>query len=273
MQQKTESAANKSNDHPIAALITPEWFYSESFCIFSGLNYSWDYLQKCEITKTIACDLDQVSDLGLTTGEQFEATFCSWYQSYHYNPREKWGIHIRRLGWMKIASHFCRICPNLNSNPVGASASALLYLITHSLFHYLTENTASLMELITNNPNLYKRYISSIYSAKFNTHNCLEESLANGYLFRQNVRIHIDKNILRKELEAQGAGYSDFVYYLDSNFYAGCRKLTSQILSGKSNPEPELPLEQMLCSKDYQDNESHLFLPVWLHNKPRPLHK
>jgi hypothetical protein len=129
------------------------------------------------------------------------------------------------------------------------------------------------MEIISQNPSLYKYYVCTIYSDNFNTHNCLEESLANSYLFQSHKKSHIDRDFLRKELSMQGPGYGDFIRYLDSNFIVGCRRLMSQILHGSFDTQEDLPLEQMLGPMKPEDlNDDDYCIPVWLHGKPTPLH-
>jgi hypothetical protein len=272
MQQNNKDSVDNLNSNPVAALITSEWFYSDSSNIFPELNYSWDNLQNNELVQTVASNIDKIPSGRSTDREEFEASFCSWYQSYHYAPRTKWGIHIRRQGWIRVAAHFCRMCPSLKSDRVSSSAAAFLYLIIHNLFHYLTENAASLMEIISKNLSLYKYYVRTIYSDNFNTHNCLEESLANSYLFQSHKKCHIDRDFLRKELLMQGPGYGDFTRYLDSNFIVGCRRLMSHILHGNSGTQEELPLEQMLGLRKYEHIDYDYCIPVWLHDKPTPLH-
>ena len=256
--------------NPIVKLITPEWYYADCLAIFNDIDIVWDNLERVDLIQNIA---DNLKETGLNTGNySFEASFCSWYQPYHYTPRIKWGVHIRYSSWLGIAALFNQDCPNLVSNPIASVKAAFFYLFMHSLFHYLTECAASTLEIILQDPSIYANYQSSIYETVFNSHDCLEESLANTYLLTRSDVCHIERAYLEEMLLKQGPGYNDFLKYVEPKFNHGARKLISQIRSGKLNPPLDVPIEQIMnisSSVDYPHNHN---IPIWLHKRAIALH-
>lgn len=256
--------------NPIVKIITPEWYYGDCVEIFSDMDIVWNNVERIGLIQNIAEGL-KVKKLN-TENYCFEASFCSWYQPYHYSPRITWGVHIRYSSWLGIAALFNQDCPNLISNPIASVKAAFFYLFIHSLFHYLTEYAASTIEIILQDPSIYTNYQSSIYEEVFNSHDCLEESLANSYLLSRSCACHIEKAYLEAMLLKQGPGYNDFLKYIESKFNNGTRRLISQIYSGKLNPPLEVPIEQIMNitnSLDYPHNHN---VPIWLHKRALPLH-
>lgn len=256
--------------NPIVKIITPEWYYSDCLAIFSDIDIVWDNLERIDLIQNIA---DSLKDTRMNNGNYgFEASFCSWYQPYHYTPRIKWGVHIRYSSWLGIAALFNQDCPKLVSNPIASVKAAFFYLFMHSLFHYLTECAASTLEIILQDPSIYTNYQSSIYEPVFNSHDCLEETLANSYLLARSDVCHIERAYLEDMLLKQGPGYNDFLKYVESKFNTGARRLISQIHSGELNPLLDVPIEQIMnisSSLDYPHNHN---IPIWLHKRAKPLH-
>ena len=265
-----KGTGDSDQSNPIVKLITPEWYYADCLAIFGDIDIVWDNLERIDLIQNIA---DGLKETRLNTGNYgFEASFCSWYQPYHYKPRIKWGVHIRYSSWLGIAALFNQDCPNLVSNPIASVKAAFFYLFIHSLVHYLTECAASTLEIILQDPSIYTNYQSSIYEAVFNSHDCLEESLANSYLLDRSDVCHIERAYLEKMLLKQGPGYNDFLKYVESKFNTGARRLISQIHSGKLNPPLDVPIEQIMnisSSLDYPHNHN---IPIWLHKRAIPLH-
>jgi hypothetical protein len=265
---KVSGDVDQSN--PIVKLITPEWYYADCLAIFNDIDIVWDNLERVDLIQNIA---DNLNETRLNAGNySFEASFCSWYQPYHYTPRIKWGVHIRYSSWLGIAALFNQDCPNLVSNPIASVKAAFFYLFMHSLFHYLTECAASTIEIILQDPSIYANYQSSIYEAVFNSHDCLEESLANTYLLARSDVCHIERAYLEEMLLKQGPGYNDFLKYVEPTFNLGARRLISQIHSGKLNPPFDVPIEQIMnisSSVDYPHNHN---IPIWLHKRAIALH-
>lgn len=257
-------------NNPIVRLITPEWYSADSLKIFKDIDVAWDKLERVDLIQNIA---DKLKETRSNTGNySFEASFCSWYQPYHYTPRIKWGVHIRYSSWLGIAARFNQDCPNLISNPIASVKAAFFYLFMHSVFHYLTEYAASTLEIILQDPSIYANYQSSIYEAVFNSHDCLEESLANTYLLARSGVCHIERTYLEEMLLKQGPGYNDFLTYVEPMFNLGVRRLISQIHSGKLIPPFDVPIEQIMNISNSVDYPHDHNIPIWLHKRAIALH-
>jgi hypothetical protein len=143
----------------------------------------------------------------------------------------------------------------------------------HELFHHIVENGTSIMEIVLQNSEIYTSYISSVYAQVFNSHECLEESLANSFLLTASDICHIEKRYLEDELLNQGPGYNDFVHYIEpSKFRKGVRRLISQIRTGKLHPPVELPIEQVMNISNPIDYLHISNVPIWIHKRANPIH-
>jgi hypothetical protein len=257
--------------NPLASTITPEWHYSDSIRILSDINLNWDSLERSDLVISTATDLPKIN-AGDTWREEFERTFCSWYQPYHYIPREKWGIHIRHDSCKRVAANFRQSCPSLKGDNIGSVKAAILYLIIHHIFHHISENAASLMEIIRDKIDVYRKYFSNVYVKSLNSSKCLEEALANRFLIFWADECHIDREYLRRELLMQGDGYRHFINYMDSSFSEGKKRLTSQMKYGDLNPSYDEPLDILLDTSDLASYTRGHNIPIWLHHRPKPLH-
>jgi hypothetical protein len=201
----------------------------------------------------------------------FEKSFCLWYQPYHVLPYTKWGIHVRFSSWIKATSLFYSEEPHLTSRLNNSIVAAFLYIYVHGMFHFIIENIFSLMELHTKNPLYYNDYYTNIYLQTFNTVNCLEETLANAYLYENASECHLDKEYLKNLLTNQENAYADFLAYTDTKFSKGCIKLISLIKDNHTD----------LFNYKINDIESlfnfktmtvfNNLVPIWLHYNPTPL--
>jgi len=266
-------------NNPVSELITPEWHYSDSFQILdNNLQINWDNLGEFDLIKTMIDSLEKKAtipgDDAIIVGTEFERSFCSWYQPYHYLPRQKWGVHLRYDSWMRVAVLFYHNCPSLLGRKLDSIKSAFLYLYVHELFHNIVENAASVMEILLRKPHIYTKYYSYVYSNLFNSSNCIEEALSNGYLFLWAEECHIDRDFLKDELLKQGPGYHNFIQYSSgsSNFSKGNRILLSQIRYGDLNSTTYDPIEQLIVISDPIQYSSIYNVPIWLHRKPRPVY-
>ena len=197
---KEDDNQDKSFDNynPVSELITPEWHYSESDRIFSNAQISWDNLGENDTIISISNNIENTEIPDEIVGSNFEISFCSWYQPYHFLPRDKWGIHIRKGSWMRISSLFYRKCPSTINKTIESTKAAFLYLFTHELYHHIIENASSIIELILEKPYIYTKYFTDVYSQVFNLSNCLEETLSNSYLFRWSPQCHINSEFLKE---------------------------------------------------------------------------
>ncbi len=276
---QTSENDNSQNNNPVSELITPEWHYSDSFQILDNNNniqINWENLGEFDLIKEMIDSLETTKISDAIVGVEFERSFCSWYQPYHYLPRQKWGVHLRYDSWMRVAAHFYHSCPSTEGRKLDSVKSAFLYLYVHELFHNIVENAASVMEILLGKPHIYTKYYSDVYSSVFNSSNCIEEALSNGYLFLWAEECcHIDRDFLRDELLKQGPGYHDFIKYdgSSSNFSKGNRILLSQIRHGDLNSTTTYdPIEQLIDISDPIQYSSIYNVPIWLHRKPKPVH-
>jgi hypothetical protein len=139
----------------------------------------------------------------------------------------------------------------------------------HELFHHLIENVVSNVEIENEDPLLYSNYLSHTYSEHFNTGKCLEESLANSYLFDRSTLCHIDKDYLKQELLSQGEGYNGFINYVDSKFSNGLQNLISDIVKEHHSNSK---ITNTLKLSDFF-NFSHIHnIPIWIHRTPLRTH-
>ena len=279
------SSENLNSYNPVSEIITPEWHYSDSFQIFdNNIQINWDNLGgEFDLIKTMINSLEKkatIPDDAIIVGAEFERSFCSWYQPYHYLPRQKWGVHLRYDSWMRVAAHFYHNCPSLLGRKLDSIKSAFLYLYVHELFHNSVENAASIMEILLGKPHIYAKYYSEVYSNVFNSSNCIEEALSNGYLFLWAEECcHINRDFLKDELLKQGPGYHDFIKYSSSsgsssNLSKGNRILLSQIRHGDLNPATTAydPIEQLIDISNPIQYSSIYNVPIWLHRKPKPVY-
>jgi hypothetical protein len=272
-EQNKDSEQEQDIRKSLVGLITPEWYHSDSFKILDSANINWDNLEDFELIQNMAKSLSNKKiNIESMPEEVFEKTFCGWYQPYHHLPRIKWGVHMRYDSWIRIAAKLNTDCPFLIKKPLHSIKAAFLYLFIHLLFHYIIENASSMMEIISGNQHMYKKYYRNVYARVFNSPDCIEESLANRYLFGQSQHCHIDKQYLNKELLKQGDGYREFINYLSSNFSKGIRQLMLQIKNGQMNPPYDEPLEQIVCGSNLVDYSSVDRISIWLHYKAKPLH-
>src|SRR5215216_6237566 len=275
LQERQQKKYNRNREEPeeahcipIARIIRPEWHYSEISREFENIDINWYNLEKFGLIRNIAENLDNVN-IEVYIGSEFEMSSAAWYQPYHYLPRTAWGIHIRYDSWLRIAAKLYHNCHSLISKGVDSVKAAFLYLFNHALFHYITENASSMLEIASDNPNLYTNYQFNIYSKLFNSSDCIEETLANSYLFEKAEQCHIDKQYLKEELSNQTKGYKQFVNYLGSNFLNGSRRLISQIQNGVPNPASEEPLEQIMDISNPMDYAHGHRVPIWLRRKAK----
>src|SRR5215216_4426188 len=121
--------------NPIIGIITPEWYYSDSFKIFEDQDINWNTFDKVDFIHNMSQNLHKIDPQYLKRREEFERSFSCWYQPYRYLPRENWGIHVRFDSWMRIAAEFNHNCPSLISKSLDSVKAALLYFFTHELLH------------------------------------------------------------------------------------------------------------------------------------------
>lgn len=266
LQQKDRSKFDKYKN-PLLSLITSRWYFSDSFRLFEDIQLNWENCGKTNFVSNLANKINEI-DISIPEGSTFEASFCSWYQPYHFAPRDKWGIHIRQRCWSTLSKLLYRECPNLINNSIDSVKAAFFYLYIHEFFHYLIENASINLEIEYDDPSLYINYLSDIYTKVFNTSECMEESLANSYLFDRSDLSHIEKQYLERKLLHQHPGYNGFIDYIEAEkFKNGLRQLILQILKypdHSSNAKITSIIEKTEFTKiSYFEN-----IPIWIHQKP-----
>lgn len=257
---------------PIAGIVTPEWYYSISYKIFSDQIINWEQIEKSDLINKFVKRITDLDSISKPKGE-FELDFSCWYQSYHFSPRTRWGIHITKKAWLNMASKLHGECPSLISKPLESVKAAFLYLYYHSLYHYLIENAVSIVEIILNQKDVYKKYIFDIYSHEFNSAKCIEESLANRYLLKRWSEHSLNKEFLIQLLSNQGEGYRQFIKYLGKEFLNGNRLLINRILQEKIDHSDQnqinlFPLEPLIDIFNPLTPDTNHEIPIWLHEKP-----
>lgn len=273
LQKRENIGKNSDNPHnPVSELITPEWHYSDSTRVLDTTPITWDNLGESNLMQAMADSLEKGTSTDSIIGIEFERSFCSWYQAYHYLPREKWGIHVRCDSLIRIAGLFYNGCPSTVNRKLDSIKSAFLYLFVHELYHHIVENAASIIEIISQESHLYSRYYADVYSQVFNTSDCIEEALSNTYLFQWAEQCHIDRDFLKEVLLKQGPGYRDFTQYIDSNFLQGNRILLSQIRQTSLKSTIHDPIEEIVYVPDPIHYLSFHDVPIWLHRNAKPVH-
>jgi len=254
---------------PISEIVTPQWYYSPSYRILQDKIVNSQNLDQVDLIHHISKIIPNV-DTTVKIGINFEKSFSSWYQSYHYSPRGKWGIHIRRDSLIVAAARFINEGMLLSVEPIDVVKAAFFYFFNHTIFHHIIENAASMVEILSGNPFKYLNYLSNIYTQVFNSALCIEESLANSYLVSKTESSFLDTRGLMAHLLKQGPGYEDFSRYSNSNFPKGSRSLISQIMHGSLESTSTDPLEQIIRVVELANCASTNPIPVWIHEEPKP---
>jgi len=110
----------------------------------------------------------------------------AFYLEYHYFWTENlWGIYLKADGVLWLAYH-------LKSRQTQMSCEAAIlasrrFLYRHELWHHNVECFATRLEVTHRRP-LYKGHFESLYQRTAGSDDCLEESLANAYAFRETIR-------------------------------------------------------------------------------------
>lgn len=266
LQEQDKSKFDKFKN-PLLGLITSGWYFSDSFRIFQDVEVNWENSEKIDFVSSMSSKINEF-DTSTPGNSSFEASFCSWYQPYHYTPRTKWGVHIQYRCWTTLSAGLNKEAPSLINNPLNSVKAAFFYLYIHQLFHYLIENVTTNIEIESGDPFLYSNYLSNIYSQVFNTSECLEESLANSYLFDRSDLCHIEKQYLEQQLLKQNPGYNSFNNYTEGKFKDGLRQLISQIVTEGYNNTSNKKLTDIYGASKFNDFSYLENIPVWIHQKP-----
>lgn len=127
------------------------------------------------------------------------------YRPYHFNGGE-FGLYL-------YAHYFTAFLLNIMERTGllfnEAHRFALECVQTHGAFHYLVERYAGLMNAVSS----YPHYKKEVYSPLWGTEECIEETLANAYLFQnhpewEEKRLNYVHELFKKQRDgyAQAAG-------------------------------------------------------------------
>jgi len=262
LKSTNDTKENPEEDDVIKRLITPEWYYAKGFKIY------FHSVENLFFNQTFKNTLDNTFNDYLINNEYdaFERTLSSWYVPYHYFPREKWGIHLRLDRLINTIKKLNKKSSSFKNKEDIIKASTM-YFILHELFHYMVENCSTVLEIIKENPLLYKQYLVSVYETTFSTENCIEENLANTYLMREWKEYNFPRNILCELLSYYDTNYKNLLYYGEDKFSLDVRKLLSQILYSCSNPKIVEPIEGVMSRINPKNMKDHQ-IPLWFHYYP-----
>jgi len=179
---------------------------------------------------------------------------CAWYQSHHFWPRF-YGIFIREDCIVNVARELYHIddivfrrC-NFKCAWEPAYISALALLFAHELYHFNIDLVSTYLESIIQDPMTYIDYFNNYYSPNFRTSNCIEESLANRYVYGRYQYLKLERSTLEHLFSRQPPGYREYDKYKGTEFHFGERNLLQIILDhGKIGAKPflyDLSLEQL----------------------------
>jgi len=185
----------------------------------------------------------------------------AWYRSFHWNPTDKWGIYILDSGIYYIAQTVFNGVPQISRygrpyNTLDLLCQSFRLLFLHEFFHYITDISATLIELGDKSPQKrYVPYFKNIYQNIYlhpTTHDePIEEALANAYAYNRFQGRDI-RNRIRNFMRGQPSGYSAFEEYIGKNFRYGTRRLGSCIGQETAFPRDVAPLEALFdCNKQY----------------------
>ncbi|MCL4519237.1 MAG: hypothetical protein M1587_08585 [Thaumarchaeota archaeon] len=236
-------------------------------------SMDWDTIE-VEIERDLPFDqpLENVSDDDIMndwswteSSDSWPMDQCAWYEAYHYRHKH-WGIHFDEGCVVRTANKFWK--HKQFKTHADALKGAVLFLYLHEFFHYIMENSCTVIEVVARDPNLYIRYSANVYSKTFRSTGALEEALAERYLYGRGQGVaHLDSVYLQKTLQRGPPGYRDFDQYLGGNFWKGRRSLMSQALY--TNPSPKLkPVEQVMELLEPRSYTQGHKVPLWLHPAP-----
>jgi hypothetical protein len=198
------------------------------------------------------------------TWSDFVFDTCAWYQSWKYPGH--WGIHIKEACWESTATDLFRHrqYPSWKDSLKGA----FLMIFLHEFFHYVTDVAATMLELSSRNSRIYLDYSAKVYSATFLKPECVEEAMANRYLYGRAETLHVNSEYLYNSLLSEPPGYRDFADYVGTRFWVGRRLLMNQINECSPLPGTDLPIEQVMELLSPWHYANGYRIPLWLHRRP-----
>lgn len=181
------------------------------------------------------------------------------YRPYHFNQGD-FGLYIyAEMFGMYLLSILCQTTLNLRE----AHTLALDSVLTHGSFHYLVERYSILVKEDIEKEDLYSAYKKKVYSQTWGTKECIEETLANAFVFKAYPRWEKGQHDYIKSFFArQRAGYSEAQDLSSVAYYQLLNDLEIMIRNqGKGRDNP--PLKEFI---DRNTPFRFIGLPVYLVN-------
>lgn len=179
----------------------------------------------------------------------------AWYRSYHWLPKEKWGIYVIEKGFRCVVSWFHGNRQRFLASFTDSAHLVWDLVIAHELFHYQTDLIATLCESTQNAP-FYLRYLNNTYLPEMSPRSdCwpLEEALANSYAFRIGRQKAEERTIIHL-LNRQPPGYCRWGLYVDKQMHrAGRFYLTECIVDARI--AASLDWDGLLETTEHYDKE------------------
>ena len=190
---------------------------------------------------------------------------CAWYSSYHYG-KHNWGIHMKESCIRKRARYIWKHNAPYTTTHQDAYRSAFLYTFSHELFHFITDQAATVLELILRDPTLYKKYMSSVYLPSFQNppFGALEESLANRYRYGRYQFYKMNKYLAFRMMKNQPIGYNSFDKYL-GDYKEARRTLINYVVAQSKNPHKRIGIETVFDLINPRLYTSGNKIPIWMH--------
>ena len=115
---------------------------------------------------------------------------------------------------------------------------------------------------------MYINYIQNYYRHHFRTEKCIEESLANRYIYGRYESIKIKRDTLKDLFSKQPDGYSHYFKYKGQNFHKGENELLHIILNHGRTTLPsifgDLSLDFLFKRLNHLSEFKGYHIPVYL---------
>lgn len=242
-----------------------EYVREEVYPILQGLDM---YLKKGKAVSFNSKAFNQIK-LNLREFElHFNESRCEnldlvgTYRPYHFN-NEDFGLYIYAE---MFGMYLLSIIKSTHMTLREAHTLALDSILTHGSFHYLLERYCILVDDSTEVEELYSVYKKKVYSQTWGTEECLEETLANAFVFKAHPlwdKRHRD--FIRALYVRQRAGYQQAHNLNAKKYTEHFQTLESQL---------RVPKEQTPSLQEYIHKNipfRYIGLPVYLVNDCRRL--
>jgi hypothetical protein len=179
----------------------------------------------------------------------------AFYQPFHAEPAEQWGIYIFVDRLLSYASGVKLHLPFYNDSSDAIFLHLVLFeMFHHEFFHHLVECTATTIEIIAHNLGAkvpsYWEYREAVFHKRFDwcKDQPLEEALANAYAYnslsfisrvRKTYRsylVSLYQAALTRHWLREPPGYCAAAKYISGGQILGCANLLAMILGRPPSP-------------------------------------